>query len=195
MVHTILRHTPLSLLIISMLFSGILSVATAETGMTTGSTTPAGRATPKEMPSLDKEPRGGLSKEAGARVRTVATNMQSRLDRIIKQLEALADRIESRAQKLKSGGATVDTTLEALAQARTELRAASVIVNEELMTKVNAALADKEPRTAFAAVKEAVRKAHEHIKAAHKHLRDAVSALKAAPSATAENSATTTTNQ
>lgn len=191
MVHTILRHAPLSLLIISMLFSGILSVATAET-----STTTSDRVAPKEMmPPLEKEPRDGLSKEAEARIRTVAGGMQSRLDRIIKQLGSIADRIESRAQKLKADGTTVDTALEALAQARTELREASVIVNEELMAKVNAALADKEPRYAFAAAKEAVRKAHEHIKAAHKHLRDAVSAIKTMPAATAGNRATTTTDQ
>ena len=219
MLQTILRNTPFSILVISAIFSGALSIATAQTtdtstsvsattsvGVRAGaSTTPARRAEMEAMRSVFKERaeqlrtnaaarkealtahlaerRERISENAEVRVRAVLTTIGARGTSAVEKLTAIADRIESRAHILKERGVSVDAALAFVAEARIELRAASVIFTEDLAVEVDTAVTDTDPKAAFAQVKESVREASVHIHAAQKALRDAVAALKEAVTA------------
>jgi hypothetical protein len=232
MLHTILRHTPLSLLVISVIFSGVLSVAMAETGVGVNASTTVtaqtdSRATTTATSSVSvtkraafreraavlrdnsekrkealeahlSERRMRISENVENRVRTVVSNLTSMLTGTIERLTLIADRTDSRAQKMAATGVNVDAAVALVAQARVELRAASAILTGELPAEVDAAVTDASPRTAFEFVKESIREAQAHIKAARKALQDAVSMLKTAstvpkgPDVHATTTATTT---
>lgn len=233
MLHTILRNTPFSLLVISILFSGILSIATAETtdrNVTSPSVGDEARVETKinvnsarfteemdakrkvfqaraaemrtnvevrkeAMTTRIKERRARISEKVENRVRTVITNMQFRGNTAIKKLESIADRIESRAHTIEARGVNINASLALVAQARIELRAAGVIINENIAAETDAAVTAEKPQTAFEYVKESMRETHEHIKAAQKALRDAVSALKEALAAEKLEARATTTDR
>jgi hypothetical protein len=127
-----------------------------------------------------QERRTRISETIENRVRTVITNVKTRIAATIEKLGSIADRIESRAKKIAERGVNVDTALTFVAQARVGLRAASVIMNEDLAAEVDAAVTSEEPKAAFKYVKDSTREAHVHIMAAQKALRDAVAALKEA---------------
>ena len=216
MLHSILRNTPFSLLVISVLFSGILSIATAQTTGTAASMSIDARVETKMTVSDDsatstpemqarrkafearvaefkanvaarKEAlttniaarRARISEKVETRVRTVITDMQSRQKQAIERLGAITDRIESRARTMAAGSTNVDASLALIAQARVELRAASVIINEDLAVEADAAVTAAEPKVAFEQIKQSVREATDHIQKAQKALRDAIAALKA----------------
>lgn len=224
MLHTIIRHTPFTLLVISMLFSGILTVATAETGTTTTSastrtevqTRPGNTVPPlnkKNTEAMDAKRkafqeraaqmranagerkgtitagmrgtttvgvkgRANISEKIETRVRGAIANMKSRIAAAITKLASIADRVEMRAKKLQDQSINVDAALALIATARVEIRAAGVIINEDLSAEVDTAVTDTEPKAAFEYVKQSIREAHDHIKAAQKALREAVAALK-----------------
>ena len=219
MLQTILRNTPFSILVISAIFSGALSIATAQTTDTSTSvsattsvgvrantsTTPARRAEMEAMRSAFKERaahlrtnaaarkealtahlaerRAHISENAEVRVRAILTTIGARGTSAVEKLTAMGDGIESRAHILKERGVSVDAALAFVAEARIELRAASVIFTEDLAVEVDTAVTDTDPKAAFAQVKESVREASVHIHAAQKALRDAVAALKEAVTA------------
>ena len=219
MLQTILRNTPFSILVISAIFSGALSIATAQTTDTSTSvsattsvgvrantsTTPARRAEMEAMRSAFKERaahlrtnaaarkealtahlaerRAHISENAEVRVRAILTTIGARGTSAVEKLTSIADRIESRAHLLKERGVNAPAALAFVAEARIELRAASVIFTEDLAVEVDTAVTDTDPKAAFAQVKESVREAGVHIHAAQKALRDAVAALKEAVTA------------
>src|SRR3989338_8072620 len=179
MLQTILRNTPFSILVISAIFSCALSIATAQTTDTSTSvsaTTSVGvRANTSTTPArrAEMEAMRSAFKERAAHLRTNA----------VEKLTSIADRIESRAHLLKERGVNAPAALAFVAEARIELRAASVIFTENLAVEVDTAVTDTDPKAAFAQVKERVREAGVHIHAAQKALRDAVAALKEAVTA------------
>lgn len=214
MLHTILRNTPVTLLVIGALLSGILSVATAETADRNATSTTKepktttrvnllknkdesnakrkafqahaaelrtnAKARKEALTARMAERRARISEKVEKRVRTVVANMRSRISGAIERLDAVADHIESRARKIEGQGVNVSSPLALVAQARVELRAAGVIINDDLSAEVDAAVTAEEPKASFEYVKESVREAHGHVKTAQKALRDAVAALKAA---------------
>ncbi len=129
------------------------------------------------------ERRARIAENVENRVRTVVSNMKSRMNHIIDKLTAIADRIEARANGLKERGVSVDATLSLLEEARAELRAASVIVNDDLDAEVDTAVTDESPKTGFSYIKESMGEAKEHIRTAHQKLKDAMVALKTAGAA------------
>src|SRR3989338_8866237 len=135
MLQTILRNTPFSILVISAIFSCALSIATAQTTDTSTSvsaTTSVGvRANTSTTPArrAEMEAMRSAFKERAAHLRTNA----------VEKLTSIADRIESRAHLLKERGVNAPAALAFVAEARIELRAASVIFTEDLAVEVDTA--------------------------------------------------------
>lgn len=119
-----------------------------------------------------------VSEQTAERIRTVLANMTARINNIVERLGGIADRVESRANELADRDADVSAALSFVADARTELRTASVIINEDLDAEIAAALEAEDPKAAFSSVKETVREAQGHVRAAHTALRSAVESLK-----------------
>lgn len=121
-----------------------------------------------------------VSAQIEQRIRTVMANMQDRIANSSAKLTSIADRIEERADTLSERGVDVAPALSFIAEARVELRNASIIINEDLAVEMAAALESEDPRAAFEFVKESIREAGGHIKTAHQLLREAVASLKEA---------------
>ena len=218
MLYTIARNGPVSLLIGGMLFSGLLSVATAQTDETEPARRAAQQTDPVRRPDVPLRERAAgaidaqrevfkaraaelrenaakraealntrllerrerISEEVENRVRTALGNATSRLTNAVSRLGAVADRLEARARALAERGISVDAALAQIDEARTELRAASVSINEDLSAETDAAVTAEEPRAAFEYVKTSIREAHTHLKRARELLRGSVAELKAA---------------
>lgn len=121
-----------------------------------------------------------LPDAATNRVRAITAALIEQLESGITRTETLVVRIETRALELEARGIDTDVALAYLDSARASLREAAGIVSEELPTEVTAALADDEPRAAFAYVTESAREAAAHIRSAREALRSSVTALKEA---------------
>ena len=112
------------------------------------------------------------------RIRAYAERMLARFRAAIARLNRIADRIESRIEKLQERGLDLGTAIGFLREGRAAITEAQTAL-ASIPGTVETALADNDPRTAFAAVHEAFRSAKESLKNAHAALVNAIRVIKA----------------
>ena len=114
------------------------------------------------------------------RIKAYFEKSTGRLGAAIERLEKLAERVESRAQKLATEkGVDVSKTRELLGIAKTKIADAKAAIGQ-IRTEVLAMFeGEAEPRVVFEKVKGLLETAKESVKAAHRALVEAIASLKA----------------
>ena len=145
-----------------------------------------------------QERREELKKKIGeARANAVEKIFVRTLDRFadaIERLEKLADRIESRLNKLSSDGTDTSALQVLLEKARGSLGEARATL-EIAQKKYDEMINSTEPKSSFEAVKLAIRDTKEKIKSAHKALVDVIVAIKPGQLKSTGNATSTTSVQ
>lgn len=110
------------------------------------------------------------------------------LEAAIHRFETLADRIQSRADKMKEDGIDVSEAEGYLADADVALEAAAAdLASIRDMADADVDVTDETtPATVFGEVRELLQSAREHLREAHQALKNAVQSLRAQISADAE---------
>jgi len=99
------------------------------------------------------------------------------MDAAIARLLHIADRTESRAQKIRAAhNVDISGVLTLLKEARSELDAAKRKM-DSLGRETRQAITSEQPRQAFSTIKVAIKNAGTHIRSAHRLLSEAVEEL------------------
>ena len=110
------------------------------------------------------------------------------IEAAIHRMDKLADRIQSRADKMEEGGADVSEAEGFLAEAHAELDAASAdLLLIQIEAEADVVLnASSTPATVFENVHTLVKSVREHLRGAHQALKNAVQSLRTQVSADVE---------
>lgn len=127
-----------------------------------------------------EERRDEIRNQLRDRIKNLLGNIKRRMNAAIERIGNIADRIESRVEKLSERGVDESLALQFIEEARSELREASAIINNTTDAEMDTVIDSDRPRDAFASIKERIREAAGHIRSAHQALRSAVAALKEA---------------
>ncbi len=104
-------------------------------------------------------------------------NVTKRLGDAIDNLKKIADRVQSRVDKLATAGADVTDATNSLGDAKGALSAATTDL-QTVVTNLNTVINSENPRDDFAKVQDSVNKVKVDIKAGYDALRKAVDSLK-----------------
>lgn len=122
--------------------------------------------------------RAALAERLTLRIQNLLDNMARRMDAAIERLKDIADRMESRIEKLEATGVDGSEAYGFINTARTELNLAAELIDEEFEDVAEDAVTSENPREHMQGVRTTFIEAGSHIRAAHEALRSALSALK-----------------
>lgn len=108
------------------------------------------------------------------RVLNLFDNMRERMEAAVWRLTHIANRLESRIEKLAQGGVDTGSAQVLIDDARGELAAAQALLGQDNEATVRGAVSSNEPRTQIQSIRELFVEAAQHIRNARQLLHDAL---------------------
>jgi exonuclease VII small subunit len=132
-----------------------------------------------EMEEMREKKRAELTDKRKDRIRAYLERILGRFRAAIARLEKLADRIDSRIEKLEEDrGINLSDASALVDEAQRNLEAAETALSN-ISSKAETAIGEEDPKTAFQKVREVLNEAKENIKSAHRTLVEAIKLVKA----------------
>lgn len=120
-----------------------------------------------------------LETKSQERVTALAGNMSTRMESVIKRLQNITDRLESRIIKLNDAGVNTTSSAAALASAQLSLNAAQAEISD-IDVMVYEVISSNDIHTGWTSLKTKFSNIKNFIKTAHRELRTSITLLKEA---------------
>lgn len=129
--------------------------------------------------------KGSLSKGQQDRIINLAANVSNRMEASIKRLSNIAERLESRINKMKAEGKNIGEAEASLQQARLRISEAQLKIGG-IDSDTYAFVTSEKPKETWLGLKETYKETREFISQAHKDLVTTVGHLKGNPVSTSQ---------
>ena len=186
------KSSLLCLLITAGILPMLVHAQNASTSLSTTSTTSAVTTSPAVTPPLTL-PQAALSPVAQTRIRNLTANVSNRQDAIVKRLDNVRARIESRLQVIAQSGTDVSAARAQLATATEHLNSAKTNL-AGIDRGVETFIGSTAPQENWLNLKRTYADTTANIVAAHSALLSSINALDLSPTGTSTTPTSTSTN-